>query len=170
MVTQIYNGDIMSIKIIEAYDYKEDIKALFDEYTKMLIEGNSEFKKYLDKQNYSHETENLEEKYGFPYGRLYIALFEGKTAGCIALRKINNTACELKRLYVKPEYRGNNIGSALLERIIDDAKEIGYRHILLDTLPFLTTAIEMYKKKGFYEIESYNNSPMDNLIYLRFDI
>jgi GNAT superfamily N-acetyltransferase len=160
----------MSIKIVEAYSYKDEIKALFDEYTKTLIEGNSEFKKYLEKQNYSHETENLEEKYGLPYGRLYIVLFDGSVAGCIALRKIDECNCELKRLFVKPEFRGNKIGTILLERIITEAKEIGYKHILLDTLPFLTTAIKMYKKAGFYEIESYNNSPMDNLIYLKLDL
>ncbi len=160
----------MSIEIIEAYSYKEEIKALFDEYTKMLIEGDSEFKKYLELQNYSHETENLEEKYGLPYGRLYVALFDGSVTGCIALRKIDEENAELKRLYVKPEYRGNKIGNILLEHILAEAKKIGYKHILLDTLPFLTTAIEMYKKVGFYEIESYNNSPMDNLIYLKFDL
>ena len=160
----------MSIKIVEAYSYKDEIKGLFDEYTKMLIYGNNEFQKYLELQNYSFETENLEEKYGLPYGRLYIVLFDGSVAGCIALRKIDDCNCELKRFFVKPEFRGNKIGTILLERIITEAKEIGYKHILLDTLPFLTTAIEMYKKAGFYETESYNNSPMDNLIYLKFDL
>ena len=98
-----------------------------------------------------HETENLEEKYGLPYGRLYIAFFNKEVAGCIALRKIDNENCELKRLYVKPEYRGKNIGSYLVKHIIKDAKEIGYKHILLDTLPFLETAINMYKKYGSIE-------------------
>lgn len=160
----------MSIEIVEAYSYKEEIKALFDEYTEMLVGGDSEFRNYLELQNYSHETENLEEKYGLPYGRLYVALFDGSVAGCVALRKFDEGNCELKRLYVKPEYRGNKIGNILLEKILTEAKKIGYKHILLDTLPFLTTAIEMYKKKGFYQIESYNNTPMDNLIYLKFDL
>ncbi len=160
----------MSIEIVEAYIYKNEIKALFNEYTKMLVEGENAFKKYLELQNYDYETKNLEEKYGLPYGRLYIAFFNKEVAGCIALRKIDNENCELKRLYVKPEYRGKNIGSNLVKHIIKEAKEIGYKHILLDTLPFLETAIGMYKKYGFYEIESYNNSPMDNLIYLKFDL
>ena len=160
----------MSIEIIEAYSYKDEIKALFTEYTRMLIEGESAFKKYLELQNYDHETENLKEKYGPPYGRLYLAFFDGTIAGCIALRKLDNENCELKRLYVKSEYRGKNIGSHLVKHIIKDAKEIGYKHILLDTLPFLETAISMYKRYGFYEIESYNNTPMDNLIYLKYDL
>lgn len=160
----------MSIELVEAYTYKEEIKALFNEYTQMLIEGESEFKNYLKLQNYDRETENLEEKYGLPYGRLYIALYEGNVAGCIALRKLDNDNCEMKRLYVKPEYRGKNIGGILVKHIIQEAKLIDYKHILLDTLPFLETAISMYKRYGFYEIESYNNSPMDNLIYLKYDL
>ena len=160
----------MSIEIIEAYTYKNEIKALFNEYTQMLIDGNAEFSNYLKLQNYDHETENLEDKYGRPFGRLYIAFVDGEVAGCIALRKIDKDNCELKRLYVKPQYRGKNIGGNLVKHILKEAKEIGYKHILLDTLPFLEAAIDMYKKYGFYEIESYNNSPMDNLIYLKYDI
>lgn len=160
----------MNIEIIEAYSYKEEIKSLFNEYTEMLIRGDSEFKNYLELQNYDHETENLEEKYGLPYGRLYIVLYDGNIAGCIGLRKIDNENCEIKRLYVKPQYRGKKIGCLLVKQIISEAKEIGYKHILLDTLPFLETAISIYKKHGFYEIESYNNSPMDNLIYLKYDL
>lgn len=160
----------MSIEIVEAYTHKKEIKDLFNEYTKMLVEGESEFSNYLKLQNYDRETENLEEKYGLPYGRLFIAFYNGKVAGCIALRKLDKDNCELKRLYVKPEYRNKNIGSFLLKRIIQEAKIIGYKYILLDTLPFLETAINMYKRYGFYEIESYNNSPMDNLIYLKYDL
>ncbi len=160
----------MNTEIIDAYTYKEEIKALFNEYTQMLTDCNADFKNYLKLQNYDHETENLEEKYGHPYGRLYIAFIDDNVAGCIALRKIDDDNCELKRLYVKPQYRGKNIGGTLVKHIIKEAENIGYKHILLDTLPFLNVAIDMYKKYGFYEIESYNNSPMDNLIYLKYDL
>lgn len=160
----------MNIEIVEAYAYKDQVKTLFQEYTDMLIECDKDFKEYLNKQNYDDEIAHLEEKYGLPYGRLYLAFCDNNPAGCIGLRKIDNENCELKRLYVKPEYRGNNIGGILVKHIIKDAKEIGYKHILLDTLPFLETAISMYKRYGFYEIESYNNTPMDNLIYLKYDL
>ncbi len=160
----------MSIKIIDAYIYKEEIKVLFNEYTQILIEGNAEFKNYLKLQNYDHEADNLENKYGRPFGRLYIAFVDGQVAGCIALRKIDKDNCEMKRLYVKPQHRNKNIGGKLVKRILKEAKEIGYKHVLLDTLPFLEPAIYMYKKCGFYEIESYNNNPMDNLIYLKYDL
>ncbi len=160
----------MSIELVKAYTHKGEIKELFEEYTQMLIQGDSNFKNNLGIQNYDHEIENLEEKYGLPYGRLYLAFYDGILAGCIGLRKIDNDNCELKRLYVKPQFRGKKIASLLMKYIINEAKEIGYKHILLDTLPFLETAINMYKKYGFYEIESYNNSPMDNLIYLKYDL
>lgn len=76
----------------------------------------------------------------------------------------------MKRLYVRPAFRGKHIGSELVQRIIRDAKEIGYSHILLDTLPFLEHAIHMYQTCGFYEISSYNNSPLNTSIYMKLDL
>ena len=160
----------MKLELIEAYSHKEEVKVLFTEYTNMLIKCDNDFKEYLNKQNYDNELEHLESKYGKPYGRLYLAFCDNELAGCIGLRKLDNENCEMKRLYVKPEFRGKNIGHILVEKIVEDARNIGYTHILLDTFPFLETAIKLYKKLGFYEIESYNNSPMDNLIYLKFDL
>ncbi len=160
----------MKIELIEAYSHKEEVKALFQEYTDMLIECDNNFKEYLNKQNYDDELEHPESKYGLPYGRLYLAFCDNELAGCIALRNIDNVNCEMKRLYVRPDFRGKNIGRILIKKIIEDATSIGYKHILLDTFPFLKTAINLYKNLGFYEIESYNNNPMDNLIYLKFDL
>jgi ribosomal protein S18 acetylase RimI-like enzyme len=160
----------MDVKLVYGYELKDEVKTLFAEYTDFLVKGDKEFKKYLEIQKYDHELENLEEKYGLPNGRLYVAYFENQIAGCIALRKLNDTQCEMKRLYVKHQFRNKGIASLLVEKIISDAKEIGYSNMLLDTLPFLTTAIEMYKRLGFYEIECYNDSPLDNTIYMKLDL
>lgn len=160
----------MSINIVYGYDYKDEIKSLFTEYTEYLVENDVEFKKYLEIQKYDNEIENLEDKYGMPWGRLYIAFYENQVAGCIALRKLNDTQCEMKRLYVKPEFRNKGIAKMLIEKVISDSKEIGYSSMLLDTLPFLQTAIKMYKKIGFYEIGCYNDSPLDNTIYMKLDL
>lgn len=73
----------------QAYDYKEEVRALFSEYTDMLIEGDSSFKEYLKIQNYNDELEHLEHKYGLPRGRLYLAYYEGELAGCKGLRKVD---------------------------------------------------------------------------------
>ena len=160
----------MGIKMVYAYDHTEEVSQLFTEYTDMLIENDSSFQKYLDIQNYSEEMEHLESKSGLPEGRLYLVYCDEELAGCIGLRKIDNQNCEMKRLYVRPKFRGRKIGNLLVEKIIDDAKKIGYSHMLLDTLPFLKSAIHMYKKYGFYEIESYKDSPMDTSIYMKLDL
>lgn len=160
----------MEIELVSAYAFKEEVKELFSEYTNMLIEGDSCFEKYLEIQNYDEELEHIETKYGMPAGRLFLAYYDSKLAGCIGLRKIDESNCEMKRLYVRPEFRGKHIGEYLVNEIIRNAKEIGYSHILLDTLPFLQSAVNLYKKYGFYEIESYNNSPMDNSIFMKLDL
>ena len=160
----------MSIKIMPAYNYPREVCELFTEYTDMLIKGDPSFEEYLKVQNYDGELKNLQEKYGLPYGRLYLAFSDGEPAGCIGLKRLDNRNCEMKRLYVRPGFRGLSIGRLLIEQIIYDAKEIGYAHILLDTLPFLQSAVHMYKKYGFYEIPSYNDSPMDSSIYMKLDL
>lgn len=160
----------MSIELKQAYDCKEEVRVLFSEYTDMLIEGDSSFKEYLEIQNYDEELEHLEHKYGLPYGRLYLAYYEGELAGCIGLRKVDETNCEMKRLYVRPQFRGKHIGDYLVKHIIEEARAIGYSYMLLDTLPFLQSAIHMYRKYGFYEISSYNDSPMDTSIYMKLDL
>ena len=159
-------SDHMNFQIISAYDHTEDIKNLFKEYTDMLIEGDPVFARYLDMQNYDDELKDLSAKYGEPHGRLYLALCDGKAAGCIALKRNDDKSCELKRLYVRPEFRGKKLGKILAQRIIKEAKKAGYQSIYLDTLPFLTSAIKLYKELGFIETKKYNDSPMENSIYM----
>lgn len=160
----------MSVKIIPAYDFPEEIRTLFAEYTDFLIKNDTEFAEYLQIQNYDAELQNLNTKYGLPAGRLYLAYYGDELAGCIGLKKIDVDNCEMKRLYVRPQFRGKHIGRMLAEKIIHDAREIGYKHMLLDTLPFLQSAVFMYKKLGFYETDSYNDSPMDTSIYMKLDL
>ncbi len=160
----------MNIEIDLAYKHTQEINNLFSEYTNMLITNDSSFQNYLDIQHYDEERNHLEEKYGMPYGRLYLAYCNGESAGCIGLKKINELNCEMKRLYVRPQFREKNIGRLLVQKIIIDAKQIGYSYMLLDTLPFLEQAIHLYEKFGFYTIDCYNNSPMSSSIYMRLDL
>ena len=139
----------VSLELIPGYDHPEEILSLFTEYTHMLVSHDPSFQIYLDIQHYADEIRDLEAKYGRPEGRLYLALWEGEAAGCIALRRLDEQRCEMKRLYVRPAFRGYRIGDALVDRVIGDARAIGYRHMLLDTLPFLESAIHMYQKRGF---------------------
>jgi GNAT superfamily N-acetyltransferase len=160
----------MGLELKLAYDSPEVIGTLFEEYTNMLIDGDSTFEEYLRIQNYDEELKHLESKYGLPFGRLYLAYYDNQLAGCIGLKRIDEKNCEMKRLFVKPEFRGKQIGNKLVRAIIEDAKAIKYEHMLLDTLPFLKSAIRMYKEMGFYEIDSYNNSPMGTSIYMKLDL
>ena len=160
----------MALDIVYAYDRSEEVRSLFSEYMDMLLEGDPTFAEYLQIQNYDDELRDLSRKYGLPEGRLYLAYWDGELAGSIALRKIDDENCELKRLYIKPKFRRNGIAKTLVLRLIDDAREIGYRHLLLDTLPFLQTAIRKYHNIWFYEIDRSNDSPMDTSIYMKFDL
>lgn len=157
-------------RVCPAYEYAAEIGALFREYTDMLIEKAPSFRSYLEIQDYGEELRHLEEKYGPPYGRLYLAFCGGEPAGCIGLRKMDEENCEMKRLYVRPAYRGMHIGRRLVEKILEDAREIGYRHMFLDTLPFLQSAVRMYREYGFYEIPRYNDCPMESCIYMKLDL
>lgn len=161
---------MMELKLVPAYDLQKEIRVLFSEYTEMLVAGDPSFQKYLAIQHYDEELEHLEVKYGPPGGRLYAAFYGGEPAGCIGLRKLDEQDCEMKRLYVRPAFRGKHIGGALVRRIIEDAGKLGYSHMLLDTLPFLKSAIHMYRAYGFYEIPSYNDSPMETAVYMKLDL
>lgn len=160
----------MGLNFVPAYGFPSETGELFREYTDMLIAGDSSFKEYLVIQDYDEELKHLEGKYGFPYGRLYLAYYDGELAGCIGLRKIDGQNCEMKRLYVRSQFRGKRIGTQLIQRIIEDARQIGYSCMLLDTLPFLESAIHLYREYGFYETDSYNESPMSTSIFMKMDL
>ena len=160
----------MDVTLHPAYDSRDEILSLFTEYTDMLLAEAPAFRVYLDLQNYGKELRHPERKYGPPEGRLYLARCGGAPAGCIALRKLDETSCEMKRLYVRPTFRGHRIGSLLIRQVITDAREIGYRSLLLDTLPFLESAIRLYRQFGFYGIPCYNDSPLEQTLFLRLDL
>lgn len=160
----------MKITLEPGYDDRAELEQLFDEYMAMLLSLQPEFRAYLEQQHYDTELEHLREKYGPPEGRLYLARADGAAAGCVALRRIDQEHCEIKRLYVRPVYRGHGLAGRLVDQVLSDAREIGYRAVLLDTFPFLEDAIRLYKKRGFREVPSYNGTPMEQLIYLRLDL
>lgn len=160
----------MELEILTAYNEADHMRALFSEYTQMLIDNDPEFAGYLKLQNYDEELEHLESKYGMPKGRLYLAKYGNEAAGCVGLRPMDDKCCEMKRLYVRPEYRGKGIAGILAEKIIKDAREIGYQSMVLDTLPFLKGAVHLYEKLGFYEIEPYNNSPIGGTIFMKLNL
>jgi putative acetyltransferase len=157
---------VKSLSIIQAESPAQIAQArkLFLEYAESL--GFS-----LCFQNFDQELAGLPGDYAAPRGRLLLAEWEGQLAGCVALRPREMDVCEMKRLYLRPAFRGMGLGRALAERIIADAREIGYRHMRLDTVePVMKDAVAMYRKLGFKDIAPYYPNPMAGTIYMELEL
>ncbi len=153
----------MPLEIRLAYQDIDQIRILFQEYTQML--GID-----LAFQNFDAEFSNLPGDYALPDGRLYLAEYDGFTAGCIAIHPFDGVCCEIKRLYVRPAFRGKSIGRALVEQVIADAREMHYSGVMLDTMAFLENSVALYRKLGFQETEPYRYNPMPDALYFRLNL
>jgi ribosomal protein S18 acetylase RimI-like enzyme len=150
----------MEIEILEGYERLEDIRALFREYAASLGVD-------LCFQRFEEELNGLPGRYAKPGGRLYLALAGGSPAGCIALRHLDGERCEMKRLYVRPAFRALGLGRALAGRVIEDARALGHREMLLDTLKEMGGAQALYEKLGFADIPPYYENPLPGARYMR---
>jgi len=110
-------------------------------------------------QSFECELADLPGRYAPPSGRLFLASVGGEPAGCAALRALDSKAGEIKRMYVRPGFRGLGVGRLLVARIVEDAQDAGYKVLRLDTLPRMSAAIAMYRALGFYEIPRYGDHP-----------
>lgn len=122
-------------------------------------------------QGFEKELAELPGKYSQPKGGLYLARVGSNVIGCIALREIGPGVCEMKRLYVREEFRGMNIGRRLIERLVADAKEIGYSRMRLDTYPpKMGKAVQLYTSYGFREIPPYYNNPTEGVLFMELEL
>jgi GNAT superfamily N-acetyltransferase len=144
---------------IAADDDLPVMRALFEEY------GNS-LGIDLSFQDFAGELAALPGKYAPPDGAVIIARHGGEPCGCVALRRIDERACEMKRLYVRPDTRGLGIGAELIARIIGLAREKGYRAMRLDTLPTMKSAVSLYKLAGFRDIPAYVHNPIPGALFM----
>ena len=146
---------------------QEDVdhaRTLFEEYAAGL--GIS-----LCFQNFDRELANLPGDYAPPDGRLLLATENDQLAGCIALRKLGTGACEMKRLFLRPAYRGKGLGRLLVHSIIDEARKLGYTTMRLDTLPGrMDQAIALYQSIGFVEIEPYYENPVEDAKFMQLEL
>jgi len=124
----------------------------------------------LDYQNFGDEMASLPGAYAAPAGRLFFAEFEGRPAGCVGIRPSSDGVCEMKRLYVEPEMRGNGIGRQLALAAIKAAKALGYRKVMMDTLPAMRIAVKLYRELGFKEAPAYYPTPVEGTLFLALDL
>jgi putative acetyltransferase len=144
------------MNVIQAKSKKEiqEARTLFEEYAAWLEIS-------LCFQNFDEELAGLPGDYAPPAGRLLLAFEDDQLVGCVALRELRASTCEMKRLFLRPEFRGRGLGRALVEKIIEEARQIGYKQMCLDTLPgTMDQAIALYSSIGFKEIEPYYNNPV----------
>jgi putative acetyltransferase len=142
----------------------EQIRGLFQEYAKSL--GFS-----LCFQNFDKELAGLPGDYAPPEGRLFLAEFEGQVAGCVALHRLGPAICEMKRLYLRPQFRGKGAGRVLAERVIAEASTIGYQRMRLDTVALvMKDAVDLYRRLGFQEIAPYRPNPIEGAMYMELTL
>jgi len=139
------------------------VRSLFEEYASSL-----DFR--LDFQNFADELAGLPGEYASPHGQLLLAKCDAAVAGCVALRRIDRTMCEMKRLYVRPAFRRWKIGRRLTEAIIAEAAIIGYRRMRLDTVPSMTEARRLYESLGFRDISPYRHNPVPGARFMELEL
>ena len=155
----------MKIELVQATDKHEmkKVKEIFIEYRKDL--GLD-----LSFQDFQDELDELPGEYSPPDGTIILAKEVDKIKGCVALRKIDEHTCEMKRLYVKPEHRGKGLGRKLAVSIIDIARNKGYTKMKLDTLTTLKKANQLYCSLGFEDCEPYRYNPLDDALYMELEL
>lgn len=140
-------------------------RALFQEYQRAIGVD-------LCFQSFEHELTVLPEMYGPPAGALLLAIrsTDGTPAGCIALRRLEEGICEMKRLYVRPAARGHGLGRTLVEALLAEAWRLGYSRMRLDTLATMTAARSLYASLGFAEIPPYNDHPVEGTKFMEREL
>jgi ribosomal protein S18 acetylase RimI-like enzyme len=150
--------------------YQANTKELIESARELFLKYASSLNFDLCFQGFDKELESLPGEYSPPDGRLMLAEIRTGIAGCIALRKLDTGICEMKRLYVKHEYRNYGLGRTLTEVLISEAKFIGYKKMRLDTIPIMKEAIKLYRSLGFIEIEPYRYNPIEGALYMELDL
>lgn len=150
---------MLEIVRAESLEQIAEARALFQEYAASL--GFD-----LDFQGFEAELAGLPGAYAPPQGRLLLAFHDGRPAGCVALRELEDGICEMKRLYVRPDFQGLRIGRALAEAVISEARGIGYSRMRLDTVPAMGKAQALYRALGFREIPPYRFNPVPGTVFL----
>ena len=142
-----------------------------DESRRLFREYEAWFGLSLCFQGFDEEIASLPWKYVKPDGRLFLAYSDDKLAGCIAMRKLEDGICEMKRLYVRDGFRGQKIGLQLIEKLIDEARKENYKTMRLDTFPpKMGKAVGLYEAHGFRPIPPYYHNPYDDVLFMELTL
>jgi putative acetyltransferase len=156
---------VVGLTIVPAVDDARVLQArrLFEEYARSLGVD-------LGFQGFAEELATLPGNYAPPSGRLLLAFRGDEVAGCVALRQLEPAVCEMKRLYVRPAFRGLGLGRILAERMVQEARAAGYSRMRLDTLPSMAQARALYHQLGFVAIAPYRDNPVEGSAFLELDL
>ena len=141
-----------------------------DEVRTLFLEYQADIGVDLCFQGFADELATLPGSYDPPAGRLLLAVDDRLVVGCVALRPLQGTDCEMKRLYVRPGARGSGLGRLLTISVLNEARTAGYGRVLLDTLPSMGKAIDMYRSLGFLEVAPYRPNPIAGALYLALEL
>jgi len=153
----------LKVRIVEAGQDLQEIRTLFMEYAEWLAID-------LSFQGFEEELARLPGEYAAPRGTLFLCMIENAAAGCIAVRPCMGDTCEMKRLYVRPAFRGRGCGRFLAEQATLWAAEAGYRCMVLDTLPIMKEAQCLYERLGFRDIAPYRANPIPGARFMALDL
>ena len=154
---------MIKLQTVENADHVAHAKILFQEYAETRKNDPA-------LEDFHEEIDNLPGKYAAPEGNLILAYSDGKPAGCVALHKLADGFCEMKRLYLSPSLRGRGIGRYLVEAILKQAAIMGYSRLRLDSIPSMREAQALYESIGFYEIPAYRDNPNEGTKYYEIEL
>ena len=153
------------IEIVEA-----NTKILITKVKELFLEYSESLGFDLSFQNFDAELDNFPVQYSPPTGSLFLALSQNLPIGCVGVRYFEDDICEMKRLFVKPNFRGKRVGRLLAEAAVKAGKNLGYERMRLDTLPTMEKANHLYRSLGFIEIEPYRYNPIEGAKYLELNL
>jgi putative acetyltransferase len=154
---------MLTIEPVRKNDDVAEVRRLFQEYADSIDTD-------LCFQGFAAELAGLPGDYTPPRGELLLAQWDGRPVGCVALRPLDEQVCEMKRLFVEPEFRAHGVGRVLVERVIETGKALGYRSMRLDSLPSMERAIALYRQLGFRDTAPYRHNPVAGTVYLELSL
>ena len=158
------NKKVKKFKMLKIFPAQTDED--FETAKKLFVEYADSLGFDLSFQDFDEELADLPGDYIQPAGCLLLATYKGQPVGCVGLRMLSDGVCEMKRLYVREQFRGSGFGRALAEAVIEEARKIGYNYMRLDTVPSMEVARKLYVSLGFNQTSPYRYNPIEDAVFM----